>query len=151
LISSRLTTPAPTVPKPSTPTLIGSTLAFPVVVRALRSGTDGAITLEHALDVAQCLARALFVFDQADAHISIAILAEADTRRYRDLRFAQQQLGEFQRAHILILFRDTRPGEHGGLRLVDRPADFVETVAQYVTTILIHVANLDDAILRAIE
>lgn len=40
---------------------------------------------EHLPDPAQCLAGALFVFDQAEADVGIAIFAEADARAYRDL------------------------------------------------------------------
>ena len=54
--------------------------------------------LEHAADAPNCLPGALFVLDQGEAHVAVAVVAEADAGADGDLRLAQQLLGEFQRA-----------------------------------------------------
>ena len=55
---------------------------------------------EEALDAARGLADALLVLDQREAHIIVAVLAEADARRDRDIGLLDQQLGEFEAAEM---------------------------------------------------
>ena len=50
------------------------------VVQLLRTG------FKETPDVAGGLADALLVLDQRDAHIALAVLAEGNARRHRDLR-----------------------------------------------------------------
>ena len=47
---------------------------------------------EHLLDAAQRLPRPLFVLNQREAHVAVAVFAEADARRHSDLGLGQQQL-----------------------------------------------------------
>ena len=89
---SRRTTPPPTVPRPASPMRSGSAIASghrPGGARALRRRWR----CEEGLDVAHRLADAVPVLDQGDAHIALAVLAEADAGRDRDLGLLEQQLG----------------------------------------------------------
>src|SRR6202022_3322484 len=83
---------------------------------ARRHGHDivqGAIrSVEEAAQVASCLPYALLVLDHRNADELIAMLAEADAGRDRDIGMLDEQLGEAERAHRLELVRDRRPGEH---------------------------------------
>src|ERR1700676_1828817 len=53
---------------------------------------------EERFDVARRLAQALAVLDQRDAHKPLAVLAEADPRRDRDIGPLEQELREGERA-----------------------------------------------------
>ena len=87
---------------------------------------------KETADVARGLADALLVLDQRDAHIAVAVLAEADARRHRDLGLLDQQLGEFDAAERLERLRDRRPGEHRGARRRHVPAGAAEAFDQHV-------------------
>ena len=87
-----------------------------------------ALDREEALDVAGGLADAVLVLDQRDAHVVVAVLAEADARRDRDVGVLDQQLGELQRAELAERLGDRRPGEHRGRRRGNLPAGAAETV-----------------------
>lgn len=61
------------------------------------SGLSLALILaEHGLDTAQGLAGAMLIFDQTEAHMGIAVIAETDARRYRHLGITQQLLAKLQ-------------------------------------------------------
>src|SRR5262245_5200068 len=89
-ISSRLRArmfqaPPPTVPIPSSPTLIG------FIARRLAGSCHPArleqpVLAEHLLDAAHRLAQAVLVFDQGDPDVIVAVVAEPDARRNGDLR-----------------------------------------------------------------
>src|SRR6266851_6934720 len=55
---------------------------------------------EEGLDVARCLAQALAVLDERDAHEALAVLAKADPRRDRDIGAFEQKLREGERADV---------------------------------------------------
>src|SRR5688500_6707969 len=61
---------------------------------------------EELLHAARGLADALLIFDQGNAYIALALIAEADTGAYGDMRFVQQPLGKFERTERAILFGD---------------------------------------------
>jgi hypothetical protein len=44
----------------------------------------------------------VFVLDQRDAHVIVAVVAEADARGHRDLGLLEQALGEADRAELRI-------------------------------------------------
>src|SRR5436309_15486234 len=69
--SRSLTTPAPTVPRPSSPI---RTSFMP------RAGSAGDV-----LEAAQGLADPLLVLDQREPHVALAVLAEADAGGHGDL------------------------------------------------------------------
>ena len=56
---------------------------------------------QEALDVARRLPDPVLVLDQRDAHMVVAMLAEADARRHRHVGVLDQKLGEFERAEML--------------------------------------------------
>ena len=88
---------------------------------AARSGGawhQQAVAPEHLLDAAHRLAGARLILDQGEAHMIVAIVAEADSRGYRHLRLRQHLLGELQRPHLLVGLRNLRPDVHRGLRYV---------------------------------
>jgi hypothetical protein len=47
---------------------------------------------KHLLDAPQRLPRPLFVFDQREPHMPVAVIAKANPRRDGGLGFGQQQL-----------------------------------------------------------
>src|SRR5690606_41937596 len=77
--------------------------------------SNQAISAEHRLDATHCLADAILILDQGEAHMVVTIVAKADPRRDRHLGFSQQLLGELQRAQVSIRFRNLRPDIHRGL------------------------------------
>src|SRR5260221_8566813 len=84
--------PRPTVPKPSRPTLSGF-----IAGRSLSLAK--AVVAEHLLDAADRLARARLVLDHREAHVPVAVLAEADARRHRHLGVGHQFFFELERPH----------------------------------------------------
>src|ERR1700674_3225818 len=110
-------TAEPTVPRPARPTFSGSTMTNPVSSAAGRERHDVVQNLvgrvEEAAHAAGALADALLVLDERDAHIALAVLAEADARCHRHLRLLDQELGELHRAAGSEALRHRRPGEHG--------------------------------------
>src|ERR1051325_1428367 len=87
---------------------------------------------------------------RSEAHVRVAVLAEADAGRDRDLRLLQQELRELDRAHRLARLGDLRPHEHRAARLLDSPADAVEAVDQRVAAPAVGLANFLDAVLRTV-
>src|SRR5690606_224184 len=73
-----LTVPLPTVPNPTIPTLTG--LLIQAYSKTLVLLADDAVLAEHFLDASQCLAGAVLVLDQREAHMIVTVLAKADTR-----------------------------------------------------------------------
>ncbi len=78
------------------------------------------------------LARALFVLDQRESHVAVAVVAEADAGAYGYLGFGQQELRKLQRAEVPVGLGDLRPDEHGGLGQRDVPAGLVESFDEHV-------------------
>ena len=93
----------------------------------------------------------MFVLNQAEADVGIAILAEADAGGDGDLGLAEQLLGEFQGTQFAVGFRDRRPGEHGGLGLVHMPAGGGQALAQDVAAALILAADLAQTVLGTLQ
>src|SRR5215208_5994711 len=71
-----------------------------------------AILAKHFLDSAYGLTSTGFILYQGKAHVIVAVLAEADARRCRDVRFLEQLLRKRERAHFLVLFGNLRPHVH---------------------------------------
>src|SRR5581483_5142666 len=146
-----LRTPVPIVPKPISPTLTGpATRSFRASAGARRDVRPHGAP-ERLPDAANRLSRAVLVLDQREAHVRVAVLAEADARGHGDLRLAQQMLRELEGAHRLERVRDLRPDEHGRLRLRDVPADALEAVAEDVPALAVVVADLVHVGLRPVE
>ena len=68
-----------------------------------------AVLAEHLLDAAHRLARAALVLDERDADVVVAVVAEADARRDRDLGVLQELLGELDGAHRRRSARGSSP------------------------------------------
>jgi hypothetical protein len=109
------------------------------------------VLLEEGLDAAHRLACPVLVLDQGQAHVAIAVLAEADPGRDRDLGLGQQQLGELQRARLGEGRRQRCPGEHRGRRAGHLPAGRRQAADQHVAARAVAFAHLLDAVLRAVE
>ena len=68
---------------------------------------------QHPPDAADGLSCALFVFDQTEPYMAVAVVAEAYARDLRGRSgFCQQELRELKRAEVLIGFGDFGPDEH---------------------------------------
>src|SRR5215831_17069600 len=139
-----LTTPAPTVPSPSRPMRTSLT-------RLTRGSSSTAGSAAQILEPAQRLTDALLVLHERETNVAFAVLAEADTRRDRDLRFLNEELRELQRAEAAEGFGDRRPHEHCALRLGHAPAELVEAVHQHVTAFSMDLDDLLDALLVGLE
>ena len=57
---------------------------------------------QHRLDAADGLSCALFVFDEAESHMAVAVVAEAYAGDDGYLGFGQQQLRKLKRAEVLV-------------------------------------------------
>ena len=77
---------------------------------AARSAAGG--RREKRLDVAHRLADPLPVLDQGEPDMALAILAEADPGRDRDLGLLEQELAERERADAAVGLGQRRPDEH---------------------------------------
>src|SRR5690606_25557999 len=106
---------------------------------------------EEALDVAHRLADAVLVLDQRHAQITLAVFAEADAGRDRDLGFLKQQLRELERAELLELRRYGNPREHAGRRTRHIPAGGLQATDQDIAPLAVKLAQLGHAVLRAVE
>src|SRR6185295_17498309 len=103
--------------------------------------------LRHeALDVAYRLPQPLAVLDQRDAHIALAVFAEAQARRHRHLGVAQEQLRELDAAEIAEALGDRRPGEHRGPRQRHVPTGLRQPLDQHVAPLAVALAHLVDAV-----
>src|ERR1700723_1137354 len=156
LRSSSFTTPPPTVPHPSRAIRTGFKIS-PDASR-LRSGAAGCAYRNFRVTGAQCvtdsangLARAMLVLDQREPYEAVAVLAEADARRYRDLGLGQQKLCKLERAHRAERLRNRRPHEHRRLGLFDRPSCAIESLDQHVAPPLVGRIDLRDTFLRPVE
>src|SRR3954469_10271253 len=107
--------------------------------------------LEEAADIARGLADALLVFDQRDAHVALAALAEARARRHCDLGLLDQQFRKLDAAERLERLGDRRPGEHRRFRRRHIPAGATEALDQDVAPLLIGLAHVLDAFVRSVE
>src|SRR5262252_4460221 len=108
-------------------------------------------TGEEFFDIAGCLADAVLVLHQRNAHKSLAVLAKAEARGDGDVGLLHQELRELYRAHVAIGLRDRCPGEHGGRRRRHLPARPREAFHQAIATALVGGADLLNARLRAVE
>ena len=85
----------------------------------------------------------LAVLDQSEAHVALAVLAEADAGRDRDLRLLEQQLAEGERAAA----RDTARARGAQTNIVAggegtcQPAR-AEALDQHVAALAVAVADL---------
>src|SRR5688572_5481930 len=70
----------------------------PAFAAASRRPPQQSILAEHVADPAHRLAQAVLVLDQRDAHVVVAVVAEPDAGRDRDVRALEQPLGEPDRA-----------------------------------------------------
>src|SRR6478672_3589758 len=70
--------------------------------------------IEETAEIAGRLADALLVFDERNAHIAVAVLAEADTGGDRHVGLLDEELGEFKRTEAAELLGDRRPRKHRG-------------------------------------
>src|SRR5215467_1419860 len=134
--SRSLTTPAPTVPRPSRPR---------------RTSFTTVMSVAEAFQATQRLPDALFVLHQGEPHVALAVLPEADAGRDRDLRFLDEELGELQRAHRAERLGNRRPHEHRPLGLLHRPADLVEAVDEHVAALAVHLHDVAHDALIALE
>ena len=105
----------------------------------------GVTASERVTNSAERLARAMLVLDQREAHEAVAVLAEADAWRDRDLGLGEQKLGELERAHRAERIGNRRPHEHRGLGLLHRPSRAIESLDQHVATALVSRVDLGDA------
>ncbi len=93
----------------------------------------------------------MFVFNEREAHVVVAVVAEADARRHCHLGVEQQLLGELQRLHLGVGLGDRRPDEHGGLGRLHLPAHLVEALDQGVAPLAVHLADIAHAVLGAFQ
>src|ERR1700733_2184928 len=164
--SSRRTTALPTVPTPARPTLSGIAitrrLAWGLTSwgkrRRLPSRRHRHDVVQHfracfkkAPDIARRLADALLVFDKRDAHMALAVLAEAGSGRHRHPRLLDQERREFHAAERPERFGDRRPGEHRGGRRRHHPAGPAKGIDERVAPALIGRAHLVDALVGTVE
>src|SRR5215813_13172490 len=143
-VSSTLTTPLPTVPRPRRPILI-----------SFMTGSGGVSAAPSArgerLEAAEGLSDALLVLDEGESHETLAIFAETNAGRHGDLALVDQELRELEGAHGAERFRDGRPHEHGALGLRHGPADLVETVDENVPPLAMELHDLLHYALFALE
>jgi hypothetical protein len=66
--------------------------------------------------------RALFVFDQREAHVAVAVVAEADAGETATLASVSRRLENSSEPSFAVLLRNLRPHKHGGLGQRYRPA-----------------------------
>ncbi len=81
----------------------------------------------------------------------VAVVAEADPRRHRDLGVLQQLLGELQRAQMRVGLGDLRPDVHRGLRVLHHPAGLAQSLHQDVAALLVLPGDIADALLVAFQ
>src|SRR5262249_59910726 len=71
--------------------------------------TPRTVFTEHLLDPSDRLSRTSFVFDHREPDVLVAELAEADSRRHRDLCARKKLLRELERARGAIGLGNPRP------------------------------------------
>src|SRR5437870_812269 len=99
-VSRSLTTPPPTVPRPRRASL---TFFMGAAAGGRKIPPGSAV---EAAEAPERLADTLLVLHEREPHVALAVLAEADAGRDRDLRFLDEELGELQRTHGAIGFGD---------------------------------------------
>ena len=105
----------------------------------------------EARGIAGRLPDALLVLHQGDAHMALAVFAEACSRRYGNARLLDQQRGELDAAQRLKRFGDRRPGEHRSPRHRHMPSGAAERIDQRVAPAPIGRPHLLDAIVGPLE
>src|SRR5918995_6533830 len=108
------------------------------VVEALVGG------VEEAANAARGLADALLVLDEGDAHVIVAVLAETDARRHRDVGLLDEEFRELEAAERPEFLRDRHPGEHRRARARNRPAGLGKGIDEHVAAPLVDGAHLAD-------
>src|SRR5215475_13057031 len=78
---------------------------------------------QGATDGAHGLARSMLIFDERKADERIPVLAESNSRRYRNLCFCEKELGKFHGPHLLAALGNIGPNKHCALGLLDVPTD----------------------------
>src|SRR5262245_31468601 len=107
--------------------------------------------LQETLDIAGRLTNTLLVFHECNAHKALAVFAEADARRNRDVGLLHQKLGKFHAAETVEGFGNGSPGKHRRAWRRDVPASTIEALNQNVAPTLVRLAHLPDAVLGAVE
>src|SRR6185436_7902376 len=143
--------PRPTVPSPRSPTCSGFISPPVIVVPASSRSLEQSILAEHLLDAAHRLPCPVLVLDHREADVLVAVLAEAHTRRHRDLRFGEERLRELERAARAIRLGNLRPHVHRRFRDVDHPSGFVQPLHQHVAPLLVLQGDFRDAVLRPLQ
>src|SRR5690606_10540397 len=168
VISSRLRAstskvPRPIVPIPNRPTRTGPNFSkilsrWPAPQaragsseRSGRPRPDEAVAAEGLANAPQGLPDPLLVLDQREAHMGVAVVAEADAGRNGDLGLVQQLLRELERSHGLVGIGDLGPDVHRGPGQVHLPADVGQAAIEHVAPLLVLDPDLLDAVLRAFQ
>src|SRR5262245_31693356 len=106
---------------------------------------------ESATDGAHGLARSMLIFDERKPDERIPVLAESNSRRYRNLCFCEKELGELHGPHLLAALGNLGPNKHRAFGLLDVPADAGKAVNQNIPAAAIGLADDLDRILGPIE
>jgi hypothetical protein len=86
----------------------------------------------------------MLVLDKRDTHMVVAMFAESDAGRHRDVSLFDQQLREFQRPEMPEFLRNRCPGEHRRLRRGNRESGLFETANQHIAALSVNLAHLGD-------
>src|SRR5262245_10420408 len=138
-------------PWPSSVAGFGEIMLRLPLAAASSGSSEKTVLSEHVLDAAHRLAQAMLVLDERDAHVIVAVVAEADAGGDGDLRALEQALGELDRAEAGVGFRDLRPEVHRGLRHLDHPADVVQALDHHVPALLIVLSYFLHALLGSFQ
>src|SRR6185436_15909271 len=111
------------MPCPSRTAGFGWITPRPAFAAGSRRPSQQPVLSEHVADAARRLAQPVLVLDQRDAHVVVAVVAEADAGRDRDLGLLDQPLGEGDGAFLGVEIGDFCPDVHRSLRHLDHPAD----------------------------
>src|SRR5689334_9138176 len=108
----------------------------------LPSGLAGRLWQQRPLEVSHCLAEALLVFDQRDAHVSFAMFAKGAAGGEGHFRLVHHAEAEIDRPFALLEMGgiDLCPDEHACLRLVVAPAKLVQASADFIAPLFIELA-----------
>src|ERR1051325_10219544 len=96
--------------------------------RSGRAAISGTSALEHAFDRRGRLPGAVRILDEREAHVPFAQRSESDAGGNRDQSLLEKHFREFERAQVLVFFRQWSPYEHGRLRRLHRPARPVQAL-----------------------
>src|SRR5439155_23839635 len=102
-------------------------------------------------DRARRLVDALLVFDEREAHVPVAAVAEADAGTDRDARVPREPQRDLQRPKLGERLGQGRPDEHRPARRLDLPAGAGEAAAEGVAAAAVDSADLAGILLRLPE